>query len=123
MQPEASRFDAPCASYPAVWKTKQYEPSVAVTTERGTRRRHGCRTYGLDEGRHGNQSDDRENSNQLLHDASPRWVREQRQRKLDAHFHKFCALSIGTTTPRQGAVDGARQPAAALRYFDPAYVR
>jgi hypothetical protein len=26
----------------------------AVTTERGARRRHGCRTYGLDEGRHGN---------------------------------------------------------------------
>src|SRR5258706_9484745 len=53
--------------------SRQYEPSVAVTTERGARRRHGCRTYGLDEGRHGNQRDDRENSNKLLHDTSPRW--------------------------------------------------
>ena len=42
---------------------------VAVTTERGARWRHGCRTYGLDEGRRGNQSDDRENSDKLLHDA------------------------------------------------------
>ena len=67
---QASRFDAPvCARHPAAWETKQYEPSVAVTTERGARRRHGCRTYGLDEGRRGNQSDDRENSDKLLHDV------------------------------------------------------
>src|SRR5262249_60401847 len=32
-----------------------------------------CRTYGLDEGRRGDQRDDRENSDKLLHDTSLRW--------------------------------------------------
>src|SRR5262249_44780803 len=60
------------------------EPSVAVTTERGARRRHGCRTYGLDEGRHGNQRDDRENSGKLLHDTSPR-RRASKQRPYEVN--------------------------------------
>jgi hypothetical protein len=58
-------------------ETKRCEPSVAVTTERGARRRYRSRTYGLEEGRHGNQRDDRESSDKLLHDTSPRSVREQ----------------------------------------------
>ena len=65
------------------WEAKQYEPSVAVTTERGARRRYGCRTYGLDKGRNGNQRDDRENSNKLLHDTSPRRCVSKQQRPYD----------------------------------------
>jgi hypothetical protein len=37
----------------ALLSVELHQPSVAVTTERGARWRYGCRTYGLDEGRHG----------------------------------------------------------------------
>jgi hypothetical protein len=61
------------------------QPSVAVATERGARRRHWRRTYGLNEGWHGNQRDHRENSDKLLHDVSPTWISRLGNSGVDGH--------------------------------------
>jgi hypothetical protein len=48
-----------------------HQPLVAVAAKRGARRGHGRRACGPSERRDGNQRDQRESSDKLLHDTSP----------------------------------------------------